>query len=223
MIIIEEYPPFAVDTRGYVYNSVTGKLIKPHKDSYGYYRVSTTCRGKKVNGSVHRLLATAFIPNPDKLPQVNHKDGVKTNNNLSNLEWCSNQQNSDHANGSGLRDSMLGEGSHFNIHPEDLIKSICILLEEGWRNIDIARKLSINTTLVSDVRGGRTWKHISKNYRIVSNKRVSYSEDKIRFICRLIQDNTPYKVISEKTGVPVHTIRDIKGKKVFKHITDGYF
>lgn len=76
---------------------------KSRKDTKGYFVVSLADndRGKWVR--VHRLVATAFLPNPDNLPEVNHKDGNKQNNNVENLEWVSHAQNCLHAWRSGLR------------------------------------------------------------------------------------------------------------------------
>jgi hypothetical protein len=64
----------------------------------GYPRVNL---GGEVR-FVHRIVALAFLPNPDGLPQINHKNGVKTDNRPENLEWCTNQQNRDHAVATGL-------------------------------------------------------------------------------------------------------------------------
>lgn len=79
------------------------KLMKLQTDKLGYIRVRFCINKFKTTHKVHRLVAKAFIPNPENLPQVNHKDGVKSNNRLSNLEWCTNGFNQDHALGLGLR------------------------------------------------------------------------------------------------------------------------
>lgn len=71
------------------YNS-TGKekIMSGNVDKYGYRKVTLTNNKKKYSKMVHRLVADAFIPNPSNLPSVNHKDEVKTNNFVENLEWC---------------------------------------------------------------------------------------------------------------------------------------
>ena len=67
--------------------------MKPQKDINGYNRMELSIEGKRKKFKVHRLVSLAFIPNPDNLPEVNHKDECKTNNNVSNLEWCSKSYN----------------------------------------------------------------------------------------------------------------------------------
>lgn len=69
------------------------KLISQHKDNKGYLRVSLYRDGEHKSMKVHRLVALAFIPNPDSLPMINHKDEVKTNNHVDNLEWCDSKYN----------------------------------------------------------------------------------------------------------------------------------
>lgn len=72
-----------------------GKILKPH-NSRGYLRVRLFDRNKSKNISIHRLVAEAFIPNPNNYPQINHKDEDKTNNNVDNLEWCTPAYNANY-------------------------------------------------------------------------------------------------------------------------------
>ena len=74
-----------------------GKILKTQTDKKGYQRVSVTINKRKKTYKVHRLVAIAFISNPDLLPQVNHKDGNKNNNIVTNLEWITNEDNAKHA------------------------------------------------------------------------------------------------------------------------------
>ena len=69
------------------------KILKICKDGRGYLCANLCKDGKAKNHAIHRLVAKAFLPNPDNLPQVNHKDENKENNKVENLEWCSRSYN----------------------------------------------------------------------------------------------------------------------------------
>lgn len=75
---------------------VNGKILKPFTNKHGYVRVSLTINQKVNKFSVHRLVAQAFIPNPENKPQVNHKDEKRDNNNVDNLEWVTVKENSNY-------------------------------------------------------------------------------------------------------------------------------
>lgn len=72
------------------------RLLKPSFNKKGYLRVVLCKNGIQYNKTIHRLVAEAFIPNPDNKPQVNHIDEDKTNNRISNLEWMTNKENRNH-------------------------------------------------------------------------------------------------------------------------------
>ena len=78
------------------------KLLKQTFTSTGYKKVELYKDGKRKGFKVHRLVAIAFIPNPDNKPEVNHIDGNKINNNIDNLEWVTSSENSIHAYETGL-------------------------------------------------------------------------------------------------------------------------
>ena len=82
-------------------------IMKQNHDSYGYCRVCTTINGKHQNTFVHRLVALAFIPNPENKATVNHIDGNKDNNSVSNLEWATQIEQNHHAITTGLRDGTM--------------------------------------------------------------------------------------------------------------------
>lgn len=87
---ISGYPNYYVTNEGTVLaNFTTGRRpLKPRKNNRGYLRVRISCYGKPKELLVHRLVAEAFLPNPDGLGTVNHIDCDKTNNRVENLEWC---------------------------------------------------------------------------------------------------------------------------------------
>ncbi len=80
------------------YYLLNGKLIKERKTKDGYLRVGLQTGKKQKMFAIHRLVAKAFIPNPDNLPQVNHKDENKENNCVDNLEWCTAKYNINYGN-----------------------------------------------------------------------------------------------------------------------------
>ena len=85
---IECFEEYSVSNFGNIRNNKTGRILKPRKHTGGYMRI-ILCKDKKhYDRYIHRLVAQAFISNPNNLPEVNHKDEDKTNNCVENLEWC---------------------------------------------------------------------------------------------------------------------------------------
>lgn len=101
-ISIEGLPEGMIEItkEGKVRNIITGKELKPYiarQSNSGYYRLTLSYKGVRKTPLLHRLIALAFIPNPNNKEQVNHIDGNKSNNDLSNLEWVTNMENIRHA------------------------------------------------------------------------------------------------------------------------------
>lgn len=74
------------------------KIMSPRKSGNGHLKVTLFLNNKKENFLIHRLVATHFIPNPNNLPEVNHRDEDKTNNCVDNLEWCDRRYNTNYGN-----------------------------------------------------------------------------------------------------------------------------
>ena len=101
---------YKISNDGQVYsiprNGTKGGILKPTKQKNGYYFIHLRNKNKKINTGIHRLVAEAFIPNPENKPTVNHKDGNKGNNNVENLEWATYKEQLEHSLKLGLRKSQ---------------------------------------------------------------------------------------------------------------------
>jgi len=103
---IKGYEDYAVTEDGNIisYKENTPLVLSPCKDLGGYYSVQLCKNGNIKRRLIHRLVAESFIKNPNNLPEINHKDGDKSNNSKNNLEWSNRFLNEQHAYDFGLKD-----------------------------------------------------------------------------------------------------------------------
>lgn len=145
----------------------TPRLLKPELTHDGYVRVTLSKHGVQQHMTVHRLVALAFIPNPNHLPQVNHKDENPQNNNVDNLEWCTGKQNCNY----GAHCERIKQRLSIKHH---LAKPVARLDEEGnvmetFKSIhEAARLLGIRSENISRCCMGKykrvcgsRWKYLS--------------------------------------------------------------
>lgn len=135
---------------GEVINKHTGRYVKPQKNGKGYYRVSIG--GKLV--FVHRLVAEKYIPNPENKSQVNHKDGDKTNNHVSNLEWVTNKENRNHALKNGLH--TTGENCSWSKLTKEQVDFI--RKNKDVSSNELAKAFNVSARTIRDVRNYKSWK-----------------------------------------------------------------
>lgn len=142
-------------------NGKIGKdtIIKPTIGTNGYLKVLLRCNGQRYTRNIHRLIAINFIGNVGNLPCVNHIDGDKLNNSISNLEWVSYSRNAKHAYDNSLTKPATGE-SRSNLSNEDVMNIVDCKLK-GLTLKSISEKFGISPSTVSDIVLGRTWSHLT--------------------------------------------------------------
>lgn len=147
---------YEITRNGEIYSLKNNKrrLIKGYIDKYGYRRVLLHIWGKRQKYFVHRLVAMKYIENPNNLPQVNHKDGNKLNNNVENLEWVTAKQNIQHAIKNNLR--KVNNSSKLNINQVKEIKKL--FLTKSMK--EIASMYNVSLSCIKHIHAGHTWKDI---------------------------------------------------------------
>jgi len=145
--------------------SINGKWkgihgMKPTIDSAGYYIFGLRKKPIKKYVRLHRLLAEHFIPNPKNKREVNHKDGNKLNNNLTNLEWVTSLENSQHAVASGLFDFKGSKHWQSKLTEQDIPK-IFEMRKSGMIMKDIGNYFGVSRRTIGDVLNRNLWTHVS--------------------------------------------------------------
>lgn len=152
---------YKTSSLGRLWSVRLNRFLNPKPTKYGYIRVDiTNSVGFEKSVALHRLVALAFIPNPENKPFVNHKNGIKIDNRVQNLEWCTVRENTIHAFKMGLRNGVNGERSNLC----KLTKETVLKIRESYLKIRSYKKVaaiySTSWSNVCHIVTRRTWAHI---------------------------------------------------------------
>ena len=156
------YGNYWVSNLGRVKNN-KGRILKGGFNTKGYPHVCVKLEGVQATYKVHRLVAIAFIPNPNNLPQVNHIDGDKTNNSVENLEWCTGEYNIKHKTENGLCSHIHGEEHPKHILTEEQV--VEIYLDNTLTQKELGEVYGVSRSTIQAIKHGRMWKHITDKLR----------------------------------------------------------
>lgn len=166
MITQKDIGEYIVYSDGNIYSKYFRKMMfqKPTTNIwYKQYSVRKSAKSGRPRKMVllHRVIAEAFIPNPENLPEVNHKDGNKRNNHIENLEWCSHMENMTHAHSNGLIVNVL-RGTK-NVHSKFSVVQVQVIKEAialGFVGFQIARYFKVNRTSIYRIKSGQHWREL---------------------------------------------------------------
>ena len=126
----------------YAKSFIKGRVLSPNKNKGGYLSVQICNKGKKARRYVHRLVAQAFIPNPSNRPEVNHKNGIKTDNRVENLEWVTRSYNEKH--------------KLIKLHKKRENHILCVETGDVFETIiDIQKKTGLSAVAINNVLKGK--------------------------------------------------------------------
>lgn len=161
---IDGFEDYQISNFGRVKSFKNGKekILRYRKSSNGYLNIQLFKDGKSRTFKIHRLVANAFIDNPNNLSEVNHKDGDKTNNIVDNLEWSTRSHNIKHAFDNGLRKPYphIGEqnGQHKLTQDDvDEIRRVYIKGDKVFGAKPLARKYNVSKTAIQYIIQNKTW------------------------------------------------------------------
>ena len=160
--IIEDYNNYEISNYGRVrslnYNRTNQVCIMINrKISSGYLAAHLSKKGVSKNKLINRLVAIAFIPNPENKPFVNHINGIKTDNRVENLEWNTAKENTQHSFGTGLQISLKGED-----HVRSKLTKVQVLeiRKSNLKQIELAQLYGVHKVTICNIKKNRIWKHI---------------------------------------------------------------
>lgn len=155
------YNQYQVNEEGVVLGR-GNKAIKPHDNGRGYLIVGIRMNGRSTSKSVHRLVAEAFLDNPNNYSDVNHIDCDRRNNRVENLEWMTHGNNIKYSYDNEKR-SATGENNARCKTTEKTVIEICELLQKNLKPSKV-RDLGYYYNLVRSIKQRRLWTSISKDY-----------------------------------------------------------
>jgi len=195
-----------------------GKLLKPIMNPDGYHTVSLRGGdGQKRSYRVHRLVAAAFLESSPERPQINHKNGIRTDNRVENLEWCTNLENALHAS----RQGWLKHGSkHKSTHLTELnVQEIRSQYARGEKMQALARVYGLTLGTLHPLIRGKTWKHVPGAQR--ENKAAPAAKltaEDVRMIRAQLQQGIARKSICQEFSISPGTVSEIATNKIWMSV-----
>lgn len=147
---------------GHVYSGKTNKTISERMSNQGYMLINLSIDGICKTYSVHRLIAITFIPNPFNLPEINHKNGKKTDNRIENLEWVDTSRNIKHAYQNNLIHPARGKDTKYGRFDESDVITIRKLYKDGKSQYKLAKIYNVTRSAIQQIVNNKTYVYVEE-------------------------------------------------------------
>lgn len=243
VIIDGEVTDYIISSYGYLISVKKNKNAYPkriipwrHKD---HLYVSICIDGKRKHYQLHRLVAIAFLPNPDNKPIVHHIDKNPINNCIDNLMWVTESEHK-YIHKDELvanREPKYGSDCNLSVYSDAQIRQVCKYLEENKKNIkEITSLTGVKHDTICRILNRNQWIKISNDYDIThynvktpkkdtrgaNSPSAKYTEAQVRLVCEMLESGKKYAEIEKVTGVSKTSIGHIKLKTTWTHISSEY-
>lgn len=223
---VEDFPSYSISSFGNIKNNSTGRVLLQYIRN-GYKTTGIYYKGMKKNLAIHRQVGLCFLNNTNNHPFINHIDGNKINNNVSNLEWCSPAENNEHARESGLNQHFLQPITQHDLN--GLLINTFNSIKEAQNHTGISNKhISSVCRGKRKTTGGYIWKYKNKvdiqnhipegniiinfpNYIITHDKQI-YSKKRNQYLKQIKLPNGMLKVKLANNG----TFCDVYIQKLYR-------
>lgn len=208
---------YSVTTDGKIFSHRSNRFLKNQETKNGYEVITLCSKDIKEVKYIHRIVAETYIDNHNNLPIINHKDGNKKNNKLTNLEWTTYSGNLIHAYENELRDKRKD-------HSDEICCKIFQYLIDGWRQKDVAETLGISVGVIKGILNNPAYEDIRSEFNLdkIPSRSNKITPEKVILIAKELENGIAQNKIAVKFNVAKSLVSQIKTRKVYSTLTSDF-
>lgn len=225
--IVESGEFYEISSFGNVKNGVSQRILAFQVKKNGYLQVQLSNKQKHKKYYIHRLVALAFIPNPENKTQVNHKNGNKSDNSLYNLEWVTPKDNMKHCYDTGLRNQLGSKNRMAVLTEDDVLKIKEIYTTTKCTQYKLAELFNVSKQTINNILRGKSWSHVpidkeikihNKGKQGENNSQSKLSDNDVATIKKSLIEGVSQYELAKRFNISRSVIGFIQNGKRWSHV-----